>query len=191
MSCGTCRACNAAGACTVNSTDHADCGVCQKCASGSCVNQASTEDLKGECAATASCASLTRGWNGAQCQRFTGPSVQNGNCSGASAACSSLLESCTGALAISACGAGCEKPGSCPLGGAVTAYDERAEVCFMDWAPHSCPSQQVCAPLSGCEMPCTADNECLSNNFCCEYDNIENACNTQPCFCVSGGCFIH
>ncbi len=63
--CGTCRRCNANGACLTNSSDHADCPVCEKCVTGACQDQTSSEDLKNDCTPDTGCGTGTCDGTGA------------------------------------------------------------------------------------------------------------------------------
>jgi len=107
--CGTCAACDG-GSCVYDSTQHADCGVCQRCTSRyTCGNQTANQDLKDDCAAgectTGNCsgsgASCGRIADGTDCgTRFCSalewrqPTCLAGACAG-----SVLLEDCSDAYA--------------------------------------------------------------------------------------------
>jgi hypothetical protein len=146
---GVCDACDGAGACRPNSTDHTDCPLCQMCSNGACVSQSSGQDLKGDCA-DRNCSEFIYGWNGATgaCHAYAGTTPVSGACDG-SGACAGVTASCTGMGAVAySCDAGCRE--SCPTGGAVVDYDQAAEVCYTDGLPHGCGLSEICSTSGQC-----------------------------------------
>jgi len=126
---------------------NADCGSCQKCLGGSCVNQVLGEDVKDDCAAY-TCTDLVWGLSGSNCYRNSGVTITNGDCDGAGA-CASVNQSCTGPGSILAsCGSECVNV--CPGGANAVDYNSILEVCYTDSLQHGCTAGQVCDATGMC-----------------------------------------
>ncbi|MBW2524260.1 MAG: hypothetical protein JRI23_08805 [Deltaproteobacteria bacterium] len=134
--CGVCRACDAAGQCVVNSTDHTDCSDCQKCSAGSCVPQSAGEDLQDLCPDLV-CTNLLYGANGADCHAYASSTAQNGFCDG-TGFCAGATDACTGQGAVvqTCADAACIR---CPAGGTAS------QACYNDLLRHGCASGYVCS----------------------------------------------
>lgn len=168
---GTC--CRANGCC-----ENSDCGTCQKCVSGSCVNQGSNEDLKNECA-SATCRTGNCNGNGGCGVSPDGP----GSGCNDGAKCESSGGS-SRAIAADRC-----VSGSCQNG---SSTDCRYYGCQSNRCNDRCPARNNdtgsrCEPCGTNGARCCSQGAACDSGLNCDNNSTCVRCGgkDQPC-CASG-----
>jgi hypothetical protein len=151
---------------TVQCCSNSECGLCQECVAGKCVNQGAGQDKKGECDSS----------NPSTCR--TGDCDGNGGCQ------KRVGNSCDGAdlIVCNAGGTGIRQ--TCPSGqcsnNQCTGCGALSQPCCAGTcnAGNACIGNQ-CVACGGLNQPCCAGNSCGSGNMC-----SGGTCVTS---CVAGG----
>jgi hypothetical protein len=178
--CGPCHRCTGLGACVEDNTLHATCPTCQKCETGSCVNQTAVEDLKNDCADDGTCIT--------------------GYCSGTGPTCNMVANRQPGRNCTAPC-RWCNGAGQCitqPDGEDFTERCDKSPTSPCHMLPGECKNG-ACRHMYDCYLPVGQEcNMCLDgygnyySTFACSMPCTGTGCGTNYCppNCSSRGSVI-